>query len=320
MSAMSGITADFEWHSLDAWRDFMAGRYPGVEIAAPNAGFRIRYRSWQCGAIEFAEISSVSRLGIRVDVPARNAPDCYYLPLQLGGEFRVGQYGREYRAGPRTLCLLDSHVPHWRELAAGGQLLNVRLPKTMLDRYLVDPTEACERPVAADAGLAAIVWEFANSVWRRYLELGAAMPDMADMLARMAANLFCAPMDAECPDGGADTHRRQLLQCIRDRLGDPQFDVGKAAAACGISPRYVHVLMRDTGRSFSRYLLERRLERCHEALQSKAGRSCSITEIAFRWGFNDMSHFSRVFRTRYGLPPREFRATSGISGDRFLSA
>jgi AraC-like DNA-binding protein len=82
--------------------------------------------------------------------------------------------------------------------------------------------------------------------------------------------------------------------------------------------RYVHVLMRDTGRSFSRYLLERRLERCCEALQSKADRSCSITEIAFRWGFNDMSHFSRVFRGRYGLSPREFRATSEISGDRFL--
>lgn len=320
MSAVSGVTADFEWKDLDAWRDFMAGRYPGVEIAAPNAGFRTRYRAWQYGDLEFAEISSATRLGIRVDLPARDRPDCYYLPLQLGGEFSVGQYGREYRAGPRTICLLDSHVPHWRELAAGGKLLNVRLPKRMLDCYLVDPTEARVRPVAADAGLAAVVWEFANSVWRRYLELGAVMPDMADMLARMVANLFCATIDKECPEGGAESHRRRLLYCIRDRLGDPQFDVGKAAAACGISPRYVHVLMRDTGRSFSRYLLERRLERCHEALQSKAGRSCSTTEIAFRWGFNDMSHFSRVFRRRYGLSPREFRAMSGISGDRFLSA
>jgi len=318
MSAMSGVTADFEWQDLDAWRDFMARRYPGVEIAAPNAGFRTHYRSWQCGDVEFAEISSATRLGIRVDLPARDGPGCYYLPLQLGGEFRVGQYGREYGAGPRTICLLDSDIPHWRELAAGGRLLNVRLPKRMLDRYLVDPTEACLRPVAADAGLAAVVWEFANSVWRRYQELGAAMPDMADMLARMAANLFCSTIDEECAVGGAELHRRRLLHCIHDHLGDPRFDVGKAAAACNISMRYVHVLMRDTGRSFSRYLLERRLERCCEALQSKADRSCSITEIAFRWGFNDMSHFSRVFRGRYGLSPREFRATSEISGDRFL--
>ena len=315
--AMSGVTADFEWQDLGAWRDFMARRYPGVDIAAPNAGFRTRYRSWQRGDVEFAEISSATCLGIRVDLPARDGPDCYYLPLQLAGEFRVGQYDREYGAVPRTVCLLDSHVPHWRELAAGGRLLNVRLPKRMLDGYLLDPTEACVRPVAADAGLAAVVWEFANSVWRRHLELDAAMPDMANMLARMVANLFGATMDEECAaGGGAESHRRRLLHCIHDHLGDPRFDVGKAATACHVSTRYVHVLMRDTGRSFSRYLLERRLERCHEALQSKAGRSCSITEIAFGWGFNDMSHFSRVFRTRYGLSPREFRATSGISGDR----
>ncbi len=320
MSAMSGVTADFEWQDLDAWRDFMAGRYPGVEVVSPTAGFRTRYRSWQFGDIEFAEISSASRLGIRVDVPARNAPDCYYLPLQLSGEFYGGQHGRECRAGPRTIFLLDSAAPHWRELAAGSQLLNVRLPKAMLDRHLVDADEACMRPVAADDGLAAVVWEFADSVWRRHVGLGAAMPNMADMLACMAAGLFDAPADVECLVGGADAHRHRLLRCIRDRLDDPQFDVRKAAAACGISPRYVHVLMRDTGRSFSRYLLERRLEHCHEALQSKAGRSCSITEIAFRWGFNDMSHFSRAFRKRYGLAPREFRATSGISGDRFRSA
>jgi len=33
----------------------------------------------------------------------------------------------------------------------------------------------------------------------------------------------------------------------------------------------------------------------------------SISEIAFRYGFSDSAHFSRTFRQRFGLSPREFR-------------
>ena len=32
-----------------------------------------------------------------------------------------------------------------------------------------------------------------------------------------------------------------------------------------------------------------------------------ISEIAFAWGFNDLSHFGRVFREHFGMSPREFR-------------
>ena len=72
----------------------------------------------------------------------------------------------------------------------------------MLDCYLVDPTEPRGRWWQR-MGLAPLSGNLLNSVWRRYLELGAVMPDMADMLARMVANLFCATIDEECPEGGA---------------------------------------------------------------------------------------------------------------------
>ncbi|MDD5581131.1 MAG: AraC family transcriptional regulator [Methylobacter sp.] len=29
--------------------------------------------------------------------------------------------------------------------------------------------------------------------------------------------------------------------------------------------------------------------------------------MAFRWGFNDSAHFSRVFKQQFGCSPREFR-------------
>jgi AraC family transcriptional regulator, positive regulator of tynA and feaB len=51
--------------------------------------------------------------------------------------------------------------------------------------------------------------------------------------------------------------------------------------------------------------LENRLEACRKALRDQPGRS--ISEIAWGWGFNDLSHFTKSFRARFGLSPREWR-------------
>ncbi|CAB1368729.1 helix-turn-helix domain-containing protein [Denitratisoma oestradiolicum] len=288
----------------------MSLRYPGAQVFSegPRHSFLTRYQSWQFGGLEFAEIHSTSRQSLQVPMPERAAPDSYYLPLQLNGDFHGGQYGREFRGGVRSMLLLDSQAPHWRELGADSHLLNVRLPKPLLERYLADPRAICMNPVSADSGQGALVWGFINALWARRAELGTAdMPALADVVARMVAGLFGTLHDEEAAVSGlVDRQRRRVLECIAANLNAPRLDVQSVATACGISPRYVHLLMRHTGRTFSQYLLEHRLERCRNALQGRPGKR-SITEIAFEWGFNDVSHFSRSFRKRYGLSPREFR-------------
>ena len=310
MQAISSSQDEGVWRSLNGWRQFMSLRYPGAQVFSGGQGrnFRTRYCSWQFGGLEFTEIHSASRQSLQVPQPEPAAPDSYYLPLQLNGSFYSGQYGRECHGGVRSMLLLDSHVPHWRDLGADSHLLNVRLPKPMLERYLADPQAVCMNPVSADSGHGALVWDFINVLWARRAKLRAAdMSVLTELVTRMIASLFGALRDEEVETSRAtDNQRCRVLECMAANLGDPQLDVQSVAAACGISPRYVHMLMRYTGRTFSQYLLEHRLERCRSALEGRPGRR-SITEIAFGWGFNDVSHFSRSFRKRYGLSPREFR-------------
>jgi AraC-like DNA-binding protein len=44
---------------------------------------------------------------------------------------------------------------------------------------------------------------------------------------------------------------------------------------------------------------------------SQLGRT--VTEIAFLHGFNNASHFGRVFRVRFGATPSEYRRRSAAS-------
>ncbi|GAB4247499.1 MAG: hypothetical protein Kow00129_08060 [Thermoleophilia bacterium] len=77
--------------------------------------------------------------------------------------------------------------------------------------------------------------------------------------------------------------------------------------------RYLHLLFEDTGESVSRRIIRRRLDRCREELARSQPRPGFVTEVAFRWGFKDSSHFSRAFKQFHGLSPREFqRRVDGV--------
>ena len=116
----------------------------------------------------------------------------------------------------------------------------------------------------------------------------------------------------------------RVCQIIERKLDDPDLSPAKVALAEGISERYLQKLFEGTGSSFTHYLRERRLQRTWADLSNPVEVHHSISEIAFRSGFNDSAHFSRSFRHRFGLSPREFRqqeaervtASSAAAGQR----
>jgi AraC-like DNA-binding protein len=119
--------------------------------------------------------------------------------------------------------------------------------------------------------------------------------------------------------GAATSTARRLLlaramQFIEAHAGDPFLAPADVAEALGISVGYLHRLFQSVDRSVSGYMREYRLGRCREQLASPLHAGEHITEIAMRWGFNDLPHFSRAFRASFGLSPREYRiAASGRS-------
>jgi AraC-like DNA-binding protein len=102
-------------------------------------------------------------------------------------------------------------------------------------------------------------------------------------------------------------HFHQISQDIELRLGDCELSLGKVADVHHVSSRYIQKLFGEAGFSFSQYLRLRRLEHCRADLSSRAHEALSISEICFRWGFNDAAHFSRSFRNQYQTTPREYR-------------
>src|SRR5712691_6345074 len=99
-----------------------------------------------------------------------------------------------------------------------------------------------------------------------------------------------------------------VLDAIAQSAGDPDLAPAQVAGALGMSVRYLHRLLEDSGRTFSEHLLERRLDRAHRLLRDPRLAYRKISEIALEAGFADLSHFNRSFRRRFGETPSQARA------------
>jgi AraC-like DNA-binding protein len=103
--------------------------------------------------------------------------------------------------------------------------------------------------------------------------------------------------------------RGRALGYIDEHLADPALSPPTIAAALGTSLRYLHLLFEGTDQTVAATILARRLDRCRAELSDPRSLDRSVSEIGFAWGFNDAAHFSRAFKARFGLSPRDLRPT-----------
>ena len=99
----------------------------------------------------------------------------------------------------------------------------------------------------------------------------------------------------------------RLRAAIETRLSNPSLDAAAAAAAAGVSIRYANAMLAVEGTSIMRLIQTRRLARCRTALADPMQMNRTLREIAFGWGFSDMTHFGRKFKATYGMLPSEYR-------------
>jgi AraC family transcriptional activator of tynA and feaB len=98
---------------------------------------------------------------------------------------------------------------------------------------------------------------------------------------------------------------------IETHLGE-KLSAGDIASQFRLSVRHVNRLFQREGSSLMDHVWQRRLARCHHDLINPAMRHRSISAIAFAAGFNDLSHFSRAYRARYGCAPRDTRHQASL--------
>jgi len=131
------------------------------------------------------------------------------------------------------------------------------------------------------------------------------MPQKQAEAVVLLEQLLCLLMEQA---RGMDEPYSDRITTLCDTIQDHPcegIDFEKAARAMGLSYSHFRRLFRQrTGRPPHDYLLLCRMQHAADALKD---RSRSIKEVSIETGYDDPAQFSKLFRQKTGLSPRQFR-------------
>jgi AraC family transcriptional regulator, positive regulator of tynA and feaB len=241
---------------------------------------------------------------------ARDDADDILLTLQLSGKGCFEQDDRQSVTGPGDFVLVDAHRPFTIKFPEPMSTVAFKLQRDAIEGRLGDTRKMLARKISVADAVGSIVSGFLGMLPERASLLDAAAnSQICEQAIDLIALAFSAQVGISGPPQAAQraTALFRLKSVIETNLRDYALKPSVIAAKLGTSVRYANDLLSKEGFSIERYVLHRRLERCRYALEDPTQTHRKIGEIAFAWGFSDLSHFARRFRRAYGTSPGEWR-------------
>jgi acetamidase/formamidase/AraC-like DNA-binding protein len=307
---------------MRAWRDALDGIGLRSSVAGMSQSARalhgiIESRT-SIGGFALSVLTSVAQT-LELKTPA---VDSLQIVLTVDGAATLVADGRREPVAVRDIVYLPPREQASLEFATDFRVFIVRVPRMAVGARLFASSSIRAGRIAADAGIGHVFSAFLASIAESVdtLSVGELRPLELALAEFLAACL--AGHQREASINGLTSSQAAIFarvcRTIDERLGDPAISLAAIAQEARVSSRYLQKLFEMVGQSFSAYLRQRRLERCRAELVDPLYEKMSISDICFRWGFNDPAHFSRAFREQYQMSPRAFRHGAGLELARHL--
>jgi len=261
------------------------------------------------GQLEVSHLRAETNLAAVLDRAAGDKAASYGFVLVREGALRTQHYGHEATVTAGDFVLLNGAEPFGLCLDEAANAIVVRVSGPALRLYLPSPEQFCGRPLRSGAGISDDVAQLLCSVLERVDTLS------DDFRSRIGRNLLDTLATA-FSIGLAEVVNGSPIVCSRNarvrlyierNLRDPELRPTVIASRMRMSSRYLRLIFAAGEETISAYILRRRLEECARELADPQLARQSITQIAFGWGFNSGPHFTRSFRNRFGMSPRDYR-------------
>jgi AraC-like DNA-binding protein len=299
--------------SFAYWRDLICDVFINLDCStAQERSFGGRIQTQAMAEIEVSTMEADAMRLVRTKGHiARAGDDHFLIVLQGGGTMVSQQDGRESTLSEGDCALFDSARPYVASFERSFRHVVLKVSRGLM-RSRYGPIEGFSGlRIPGDRGMGRVASRFLQSLPENLAHMSPASASRAAAVSLDLVAAAIADLSASAPasDTAVRVARRvQIKDYIESHLCDPELSLSSVAAGLQISARYVNDVFEGEDTSVVRHIWSRRLERCHALLRDPAQSARSIGSIAFGLGFNNMSHFSRCFRLRYGMSPSEYRA------------
>lgn len=233
-----------------------------------------------------------------------------FVCVQIAGTATVEQDSREVVLGVGDMTLLDTSRRFLADFPHEMSQLVLQVPRSLFRKHVSALERLTATLVPAESALGRITGEFLVSFARDFEYFSPAISQRLNSQALdMVVMAFMSALDASDVKSSAT---RSILAYrgrafIEENLRNAGLSPSAVAEHLGISTRYLSIVFAGDGQSVERFIRERRLQKCAQDLRDRSQFIRPIGDIAYGWGFNNLSHFSQCFKTAFGQTPREYR-------------
>lgn len=298
---------------LDYWREVVCSTFVEYEMDVPrqpSIGFLGQVTAQTVGGVGVARVVSDPHTVFRSPtLIRRSSEDDLLVNLAVQGRVTVTQQGREALLRPGDLTVYDSALPCRITCLDPFELLVLKVPRPLFDAHCPMLRDTMATQVPGDRGVGALIAPFLHSLTVHARGLA---PDTSAQIGATLLELLATALSDQTTVAGrlkapGTVHMDRARRYIDDHIADPDLSPAVIAQALGISVRYLHAIFRAEHTSPSRWILRRRVHRAAGLLADPVRADRSVTDIAYAVGFKDASHFTRAFKSRHGVSPREYR-------------
>jgi AraC family transcriptional activator of tynA and feaB len=305
---------------LESWAEILAETHLAFDVCQTThtpvdfQGAVMRRRIGDLMLVDCAASPFLGSRGRAMIAPSAAAGNENILGFQFvcRGVELVRESSREVALRPGDVVLWDGLQPTEVEIVEPFYKRTLMFPRDEVLALCPRLADVNALPALNGNGPARLLVRYMNAL---ALELPQLETGARVAAASAALELLRATIEPSLPTSRAaerDALRADVRRYVRKHLQDSALGPVSIARRYSISVRALHALFEDADASVAALVRNERLARCLEDLQRLNGGS--VTEIAFRWGFCDAAHFSRVFKREYGATPSEVRPAA-IAGE-----
>jgi len=280
------------------------GRFRSRQLG-PNSDFRI-----SCDETNFLQpvrVLAKSLLSHRhVDGLKPEWHDKFFIMQQLSGQMRVSCDEHLGLMRSNDLMLLDN--------TSAYEFLSARSSESMLIPFRYDFVDqpklvlaSCGQRIDGSSGIGQVLSSTLSALMKQRtpacrIDREAMTDAVRILLTRVVERVPSLPPPGDCSSQLARAETFALAE-----LANPALGPGAVADFIGISRRQLYRLFADHDTTPAAWIWTLRIREAKARLISASWAGQSLTQIAFDLGFNDMAHFSRLYRAHFGASPREHR-------------
>ncbi len=212
------------------------------------------------------------------------------LSFRIGGNVSISGSGFHLRSDPDSITFVPQGCSYNTQTMESGDALVM---------HFRTESNCGGVPMVAPVPYPKMFYNLFENASRRYAYRGC---DLA--LMSMAYQILSESEAVFTPSAYVPSWLIECKKYIDENISDPTLRIHELATQCGVSEvLFRKEFARCYGNSPLEYIKKRRIETAKFLMQTGL---YSVTDIAFRSGFESSSYFSAEFRRLAGVSPREY--------------